>query len=981
MCRAGHRGDDAKRGDVMIRSIGWGLFASLLMAASAAQAADFALFDHKSLAVIAYDGAGGTPVRKAAELLAHDLAALSGRRPVVTADIGSVRGPAVVIGRADSPAVAALLKANAIAAAPIAGKWETYGRAVVPAPGNPNRHVLVIFGSDTRGTIWGVIDLTREMGVSAWEWWADVKIRKVPRLAVDGALRYAKEPSVRYRGIFLNDEEYGLFPWASKTYDPKCGNICPKTYAKIFELMWRLKANTFWPAMHTVTEAFNTVPGNNQTAADYAIIHATSHVEMMLRSNPREWDSKTMGPYNFVANRAAMLRYWDEAVAKFGTFDNVYTVGLRGADDYPMAGADTPQGMAKILEDVFAEQRNILVNRLGKPADQIPQVFTPYKEVLPAYDAGLKVPDDVTLNWPDDNFGYIRRLSNAEERRRAGGSGVYYHISYWGGPMAYLWLASTHPALLWEEMNKAWRFDARRIWILNVGDIKPGEYLTQLFLDMAFDNEAFADPASVRAHLKSWAAANFGAADGEAIARVLWRYYDLAFDRNPEFVTWSTAFPETAVGPTEFNMLDFGDENARRVAAYRAIMGEAKSVMGRMPADRRPAFYQLVQYPVNAAGDMNIRQLSLDRAIAYGLQRRQSANSYAAEAGKAQAAIDADARTYNDVMLGGKWRGMMGIHPHDLPAYDAPHLPAWNNHGDKGCGWQAEGGGYFAGGGWPQRLASFQRAIPRRRYLDFFVTGPIAAKWSLKPTAPWITLSRSSGSLGPKHLEERVWIGIDWSKAPDGATAGIVASCGPTKANMPITVRTAPASTAQNVSFLEDDDIVSIYAVHADEKSEGWEVLDGLGHAGASLRSDLFMASVDPGDPAALAKAPHVSYRFATAVKRGYDLVGGEKATLRVIALPIQPVTAQNGMRVAVSVDGGPVAVLDLYAAEFTAAWREHVLTNAAAAKLHDLAFKPGAHTLTVYALDPGVVLDRIEIDFSGAPRAYGAVPETRISP
>ena len=954
----------------------WAL-AALLVAILPARAADMMLFDGKTVATIVADKQSGVPVAKAADLLARDLGAVSGRRPVVAAGLPAA-GPAVLIGRYDSPAMAAILKANGIDTAPLAGKWESYGRAVVPGPGGTQ--VLVIFGSDTRGTIWGVIDLSREMGVSAWEWWADVKIRRSARVAVDAALRYSKEPSVKYRGIFLNDEEYGLFPWASKTYDPKCGNICPKTYAKIFELMWRLKANTFWPAMHEVTQAFNKVPGNPEMAADYAIVHASSHVEMMLRSNPHEWDSKTMGQYNFVTNRERMLRYWDEAVQKFGKYDNNYTVGLRGADDYAMAGADTPQGMAKILEDVFTEQRKILSNRLGKPADQIPQVFTPYKEVLPAYDAGLKVPDDVTLAWPDDNFGYIRRLSNARERQRSGGSGVYYHVSYWGGPMSYLWLGATHPALVWEEMNKAYRFDARRYWILNVGDIKPDEYLTQLFMDIGFDAGAYPDPASVRAHLKGWAAENFGASNADAITEVLWRYYDLAFDRNPEFMAWSTAFPETAVSQSEFNMLNFGDENARRVEAYRAIMAGAKALSAKMPADRKPAFYQLVQYPVEAAANMNVRQLSLDKTITYGLQRRQSANTYSAEARRAQAAIDAGANFYNNVMLGGKWRGMMGNHPHELPAYDSPHLPVWNNHGDKGCGWQTEGGGYFAGGGWPQRLATFQRAVPRKRYLDFFVTGPVAAKWTLKPTVPWITVSQSSGSLGPKRLEQRVWIGIDWSKAPDGASAGIVASCGKTSARMPITIRTAPTNAAKDVSFLEDDGIVSIYAVHADERSDGWEVLNGLGHTGASLRSDLTMASVDPNDPAAIAKAPHVTYRFATATKRGYDLVQYARAALRVIALPIQPITTENGMRVAVSIDGGPAKVLDFYAPEFTEPWRQHVLTNAAVETVNDLNLKPGAHTLTVTALDPGFILDRFEIAFDEAPKAYGPVPETRIS-
>ena len=956
--------------------------AGIAVAVATPAEAELALYDGQKTATIVH--ADGTPLTKAAELLAHDLGALSGHKVAVAATLPAT-GPAVLIGRIDQPAIAALLSAHHIDITKIAGKWETYGRAVVDEGG---RKVLVIFGSDTRGAIWGAMDLSREMGVSPWEWWADVKISAKARVAVDDRVSYSKEPTVKYRGIFLNDEEYGLFPWAAKTYDKKLGNIGPKTYARIYELMWRLKANTVWPAMHTVTEAFNKVPGNPEMAGDYAIVHGTSHVEMMLRSNPHEWDSKTMGDYNFVANRQRMLDYWDSAVKELGKFDNVYTVGLRGADDYPMAGADTPQGMAKILEDVFAAQREILVKRLGKPASEIPQVFTPYKEVLPAYDVGLKVPDDVTLVWPDDNFGYIRRLSNAEERARSGGAGVYYHISYWGGPMSYLWLASTHPALMWEEMNKAVQLEARNYWILNVGDIKPGEYLTQLFMDIAFDSTRFPDAKSVKAHLRAFAVENFGAAKADAITEVLLGYYDLAFTRNPEFMAWSTAFPETAVHQTDFNMQSYGDENARRMAAYRDLKAKAKALAARLPADQKPAFFQLVQYPVNAAADTNIRQLSLDKTITYGLQRRLSADNYAADAKAAQKSIDADAHTYNDTMLNGKWRGMMGIHPHDLPAYDAPHLPKWDTAGDKGCGWQTEDGGYFAGGGWPQRLTAFQRDLPRQRYLDFFLTGPGKANWSLKPTQPWITLSATSGLLDAKHPEQRVWISIDWSKAPDNASAGVLASCGATKPDgaksgstqtsphMPIGIRTAPPA-AKDVSFLEDDNVVSIYASHADEKTAGWEVLEGLGHTGASLRSLLTQATIAP--EAAVASAPHATYRFATAVKHGYDLVHEDKAALKIVALPVLPLTSKNGMRAAVSIDGGPLTVVDFFAAEFTESWRQHVLSNTAVALVPGITLKPGAHTLTVYALDPGLILDRFEISFGEAPKAYGPIPETRI--
>ncbi|MDE2630504.1 MAG: glycosyl hydrolase 115 family protein, partial [Alphaproteobacteria bacterium] len=279
-----------------------------------ALADNLVLFDGKTVASIVYAGSDGTAMSKAAALLSHDLSELTGRLPTVASSVSGGKGVAVVIGRADSPEIAAILKANAISTASIAGKWETYGRAAVPAPWNPKERVLVVFGSDTRGTIWGVIDLTRELGVSPWEWWADVKTRRVARIAVDATLRYSKEPSVKYRGIFLNDEDFGLHPWSAKTYDPKGGDIGPKTYARIFELMWRLKANTIWPAMHKITDPFNADPGNTEMAASYAIVRASSHAEPMLRSNEREWNEKTMGPFNWLTNKQNVLKYWDDVV-------------------------------------------------------------------------------------------------------------------------------------------------------------------------------------------------------------------------------------------------------------------------------------------------------------------------------------------------------------------------------------------------------------------------------------------------------------------------------------------------------------------------------------------------------------------------------------------------------------------------------------------------------------------------------------------
>lgn len=963
------------------------LFAAFAVfgASASAASARMELFDGKTVASIVYDGQGGTPIRKAAQLLSHDLSHLTGRTPVTARKQSGLSGNGIIIGLAASPEIAALLKKNGISAKPIEGKWETYGRAVVPAPWDASKKALVIFGSDTRGTIWGVIDLTREMGVSAWQWWADVKIRKVSRISVDAALHYSKEPTVKYRGFFINAD--GLNKWA-KRFDPKQGGIGPKTYDRVFQLMWRLKANVLWPAMGGTDIVFNEVPANYDLARDYAIIRGSSHVEMLLRNNSHEWNAKTMGPYNWLVNRKRMIAYWKTAVEKWGKYDNMYTIGLRGADDFPMEGVNTPEKMADVITDVIKAQRKILTDVLHKPADQIPQIFTPYKEITAAYDTGrLKLPADVILDWSEDNFGYAMQLSNAQERKRPGGSGMYYHLIFWGRPAGYIWLASTDPSLMWEEMMKAYHFGTRAFWILNVGSIKPCEFLMQFYLDMAFNADAFKNPSSVHAYLRDWVGHNFGAAHRDAITEIMWRYYKLAFDRNPEFMAWTTTFPETAVGQTEFNMLDYGDENARRADAYKSIMADAAALMDEMPADRKAAFYELVQYPVNTAGNLNLVQLNLDKSITYGLQHRASANVYAEKSNDAYHRILADTQHYNDED-NGKWRGIVTAHPHALPNYQAPYVPDWKvPAGEHRCGVQVEGGGYFNDDGWWfPTLPLFHRELGARRYyIDVFEQQPGKADWSAHPNAPWIKVDRLSGHFSPaaRNFQQRLQVSVDWTKAPKTGEGTVTIQCSAAKQPVDVHVRIAPPENGKAASFIESQGVVSMYAKHADETIGPWHVLQGLGHTGADLQTDLDMRPVNANDPASLKNAPRLVYRFVTqAPDRNYSFptnIYDETAIIKAFALPTFPFTPKGHVRIAMALDGGAPKVIDLSPEEFSAQWRKNDLRNAAVAKIIGQHIKPGSHTLTVYALDPGVTLDRFEIDFTGSSPAYGPIPETRI--
>ena len=482
--------------------------------------------------------AGQPTMRLAAGMLARDLERVSGTAPALATRLADCPRRCVVVGTADSALVREAARALGADLAPLAGQSERYLRVAGEADG---RALLLVAGSDRRGAVYGVVDLSRELGVSAWEWWADVAPAHVDRPAVDGALRLSDAPAVAYRGIFNNDEDWGLQPWAARTFDP-AHDIGPKTYARVFELLWRLKANLVWPAMHESTRPFYTIPGNARTADDYAIIVGTSHAEPMMRNNVREWNS---GPFDWFRNRDRLVDYWRTRIDEVKGMETITSLGLRGVHDSAMEGAASPEQARDTLQDVFRVQRAMLGEAQGKPPARIPQAFTMYKEVLDYWNLGLAVPDDVTLVWPDDNYGYLAQLGTDREGRRAGGQGIYYHVSYWGRPHDYLWLATTHPSLIRDQLERAWATGARRLWVLNVGDIKPAEYLTQYFLDAAFDADVLRqDPAR---HLEAWAAAQFGRVHAAETAAVLREYYLLAWERRPEFMGWSQTEPTRPV--------------------------------------------------------------------------------------------------------------------------------------------------------------------------------------------------------------------------------------------------------------------------------------------------------------------------------------------------------------------------------------------------------------------------------------------------
>ncbi len=799
---------------------------------------------------------GAEVVRIAARDLAEDIAAVSGIVPTVREASGSADADA-------GPTVAIIVDPE------LAGRWEAFRISATSA-------TLTIAGADARGLAFGIYELSRRIGVSPWSWWADAPIARRDALALSLGTDPIDQPAVRYRGVFLNDEGWGLVPWASHTFEPELGNLGPKTYARIFELLLRLRGNAIWPAMHPGTTPFHQVPGNAAAADAYAIVVGSSHAEPMLRNNVGEW-TQDKDLYNYMTNRAGVLEYWEERVRQRTSGESLFTLGMRGIHDSSIVGPKTQAERIAALEEIIAEQRALLARHLGEgDPTRVAQIFCPYKEVLADYDAGLKVPEDVTIVWPDDNFGYIRRFASPQERQRDGGLGVYYHLSYLGAPLSWLWFDSLSPALVWSEMTRAYEHGAREVWIGNVGDLKAHELSTEFFLELAWNADR-AGPEMPARFLRSVAVRDFGAEQGEAIAAIWARHQHLSTARKPEHLQWH--LPLTPYAPTTLTE----DEMHERLEAYASLLRDAEAVAARLPAEAQDAYYQRVGYPVAAAAAANERYFRAELArlqLAQGQPDRARETYAASEA--ADRRIAALTQRYNEEIANGKWRRILTAH------------------------------------------------------------GVAATDWRRFQPEPIPPLDSSA--------QEAV-------KLPEPRRP-------PEPPELPADIRAG--------DFFEAAGVVSINAGHFTSRSDaasgaGWRSIEGLGRTGSAVTVLPAAAEIAPSN------APSLEYRFHVAT--------GGPATLRIRLLPTHPVVAENGIRFALSIDGGeplPVAITTGFDTR-SLEWKERVLSNATEATL-ELAepLEPGWHSLRLIAVDTGVVVDKIVIDLGGLQPSYDGPPETR---
>lgn len=608
---------------------------------------DFVLQSGRPVA-IACSGSEAPVVRTSLDLLSRDLQTVLS----ATAHIDTNTGNILVgtIGRSK------LIEQAGIDISALKNKKQAFMLAV------SEDGKLVVAGSDSHGTAYGILEISRLLGVSPWEWWADVTPEKKEMFCLSSNFRELQSPSVEYRGIFINDEDWGLMPWSNKTYEPSDvkGEIGPRTNERIFELLLRLRANTYWPAMHECTLPFFLTKGNREAAKKYGIFMGASHCEPMACNAAGEWKIRGKGAYDYVNNSPAVYQFWENRVKEVAGQEILYTLGMRGVHDGKMQGAKTVEEQKAVLNRVFVDQRGLLEKYVNKDVTQVPQVFIPYKEVLDIYHAGLQVPEDVTLMWCDDNYGYIRHFPTAEERARKGGNGVYYHVSYWGRPHDHLWLSTMSPSLIYQQMKQAYDRGIQKMWILNVGDIKPAEYQIELFMDMAWNLDKVSSEG-VTAHLKHWLERELGTSCAKTILPVMQEHYRLAHIRKPEFMGNTREEEKNPVYRVVKDLPWSEREINERLNAYSELSETVEKAASKVPADRQSAYFELVKYPVQAATQMN-------RKLLYAQLARHDKEDWE----KSDAAYDSIAaltQHYNS-LENGKWNRMMDFKPRKLPVFN-----------------------------------------------------------------------------------------------------------------------------------------------------------------------------------------------------------------------------------------------------------------------------------------------------------------------
>ncbi len=905
-------------------------------------------------------------VARAAGDLAADLQRVTGKRPGLSAQPEAGK-TAIIIGTVGKSAlIDQLVRENKIAVSEIAGKWESFFLQVVSRPFPGIESALVICGSDKRGTIYGIYELSEQIGVSPWHFWGDVPAQQHAKLFVKAGKFVTGPPAIKYRGIFINDEAPALTEWVRKTYGEVPGrrgtaNYGRGFYTNIFEVMLRLRANYLWPAMWG--NAFNEDdPENPRLADEYGIVMGTSHQEPMLRAQ-QEWDrgprrEHGLWDWNKTNQRPALLQFWREGVRRNKNFESIITMGLRAEND---SGA--PVGK-ELTEEIIHLQRQILAEEVNPDLTQVPQLWCLYKEVQAYYEDGLRVPDDVTLLWAEDNWGNVRRLPTASERQRRGGAGVYYHFDYHGGPRSYQWINTSPIPKVWDQMSLAKQYGADRIWIVNVGHFNKGsEFPLEFFLRLAWDTSRWTHE-TLDEFTQLWAAREFGAAHAGEIASLLTTYTKFNGRRKPELLE-----------PQTYSLTNYR-EFETVVADYEALALRAQKVSNALAPEQRDAFYGFVLYPIKACAQLNAMYLAAAKNALYAQQGRASANDFAAQTRALFSSQTNLVDHYNRVYAGGKWEHFMD---QTYLGYTQWNPPRQNNLNAiklteiqlpeaARLGVAVEGSAETTGG-----MLAFDKFGQASRYVEVFNAGKIPFEFSTTVSAPWILVNESRGTV---EKEQRLEVSVDWRQAPPGTSTGqlVIRGAG---TNFTVQINAFnPMTPAREEleGFVEADGFVSLEAEHYTKNTEAganrWIKIPNYGHTLSGMRADApAEALATPGQD-----SPCLEYQLY--------LFRSGKVEVESIIGPTLSFMPGRPIRYAVSFDAEPPQEITIVPKVFEGhytnpVWSESVKNNCHKITSTHTIPTPGYHTLKIWMIDPGVVLQKNIVNTGGVKPSYLGPPES----
>jgi len=877
--------------------------------------------------------------------------------------------PLILVGTLGrSPQIDALVKAGKIDVSAIRGKWEA---SVTQVVGN----TLVVAGADKRGTIYALYDLSESSGVSPWNWWADVPVKRHANVFVKGRT-VAKSPVVKYRGIFLNDEAPALSNWVYANF----GNYNHKFYEKVFELLLRLRANYLWPAMWNNCFSQDD-PENPRLADEYGIVMGTSHVEPMMRAD-KEWNRLGFGEkqWNYASNPGELEKFWTDGVIRNKPYENIVTMAMRGKIDTPMSETAN----ISLLEQIVAAQRKILAANVNPNLSEVPQLWCLYKEVQEYYEKGMRVPDDVTLLWADDNWGNIRRLPTAEERNRnrKGGAGVYYHFDYVGGPRNYKWIDTNPIPKIWEQMNLAHQYGADRIWIVNVGDLKPMEFPLEFFLTMARDPDAM-KKEELQKYTERWAAREFGAEHAVQIADVIGKTARLNGRRKPELLS-----------PDTYSLVNYRDAEVA-LRDFDEAFAEVDGMRSSIPPGARSAFYQLVEHPIKAAWVLHQMYMAAAKNALYAKQGRAVAANL--EADRVQSFFDLDAKVTSEYhsVNGGKWNHFMDQTHIGYSYWQQPDANAMPKVVRLTPPQEAQMGIALGGStdAWPGSAdtptLTFSTFGDLGKEIDIFNRGTAKYSYEISCDVPWLHILSRKGDVN-WHNGSHVY--ILWPKVSSNYAEGHITISGAgTKQTILVRAFRHPgyqnnvpkimsaigvndveiALGKKRVYFTESDFVVAIEAEHTSRRIAAsgvkWEVIPGYGRT---------LSGIEPFPVLAPSAAPGKGARME------YDLTTftETKATLETIVGPSLGFQPGRGLRLAIAFDDEKPQVVDVAPKYLSREWETAVSDSVQ--KVHTQhTLKPGKHVLKVWAIDAGVVIERFVLDLGGLKPSYLGPPESRRLP